>query len=94
MTQLRALAAASRRFADSLSERLADATSKQVIATVTTVTPGAAADGNALVAVTWRGTEATVNGYADSYTPAVGHRVVCAYIDNQLLVQHRIVGYP
>lgn len=85
-----------RRFADQQSTRFASARgSDRVIAIVTTAVPGGSADGSAyLVKVTWHGTEATAAGYAASYTPAVGHRVVCTFIDSQLIVDYRIVGQP
>lgn len=90
-----ALASAARRLADQQAAKITAASGGgQVIATVVAVTAGAASDGNALVQVTFRGQAVTVSGYADTYTPAVGHRVVCAYIDNQLVVQHRIIGHP
>lgn len=91
----RELAAAARRFADATSARIADAPgARQIIATVSTVTAGAASDGNALVTVSWRGVDITAAGFAASYTPIVGHRVVCDLIDNQLIVAYRIVGQP
>lgn len=91
----RELAAISRRFADTNSSRIAAAEStRQVLVTIATVTVGGAGDGNALVKVSWRGQTVTVAGYAASYTPVVGHRVVCDYIDNQLIVAYRVIGQP
>lgn len=92
----RELATAARQFADANSARISAAASpsREVIATVNTVTAGAASDGNAAVTVLWRGSVCAVSGYLASYTPAVGHRVVCAYIDNQLIITGRIIGQP
>jgi len=90
----RQLQAAARRFSDGQSERAARTPTGRIVATVADVQPGAASDGNALVMVTWRGGYYTANGYASSYTPAIGHRVVCDYIDNQLIVAYRVVGAP
>lgn len=86
-----------------VARRLADQISRQVAAppqdrffhaTVATVTAGAASDGNARVTVTWRGAALTASGYAASYTPVVGHRVLCVLADGQLSILHRSVGYP
>lgn len=89
------IARAARRNADHQSQRISTAGVRPVIATVTTAMAGGSHDGTAyLVKVTWRGLEVTAAGYAASYTPAVGHRVVCAFIDNQLIVLCRIVGQP
>lgn len=91
----RGVAQAARRFADRGSTQLRDIPSARLFrATVTTVTPGGASDGNALVAVTWRGEENTVADYPDSYTPVVGHRVLCALVDDQLSILHRSIGSP
>lgn len=91
----RQVAAAARRVADLNSARLRDAAGGGLHrATVTTVIPGGASDGNALVSVTWRGTELAVAGYPDSYTPVVGHRVLIAIADDQLEIFHRSVGSP
>lgn len=94
MTLSRELNQAVRRFADQNTDRLADQPTVRFLTTVTAVTAGGASDGNALVKVTWRGAELTVNGYAASYTPVVGHRVVCDYIDNQPIIAYRVVGQP
>lgn len=83
------------RVADHLTDRIADAARPgQRVATVTTVTAGGASDGNALVKVTYRGTEFQVQGYNSAYTPAVGHRVVCDVIDAQWFVSYHFVGLP
>ena len=96
MTASRAVADAARRLGDQQRQRIAAAQDAigEVIATVTTVTAGGAVDGNALVKVTWRGLEVTVNGYLNSYTPTPGDRVLCGYVDSQLIVKGRIVGSP
>ena len=90
------LAEAARAFADSHSQRLADIPAARMFkATVTTVTPGAAADGHALVKVTMRDREMPVNDYPDTYTPGVGDRVRCAFDqDNELTILHRCIGAP
>lgn len=86
---------AARRFADLQSERLASVgQSRQIIATVTAVAAGNAEDGNATVVVTWRGDTYEAAGYFSTYTPAVGHRVKCSLIGDQLIVEDRIIGYP
>lgn len=91
----RALATAVRRFADANSTAIKEAKATgRFVATVAVVTAGAASDGNALVSVTWRGALVTVEGYAASYTPIAGHRVVCDLIKNQLFIAYRIIGQP
>lgn len=91
----RALDQAVRRYADQQTQALSDLPSARLFrATVATVTPGAAVDGYALVAVAWRGGELLVADYPDSYTPLVGHRVLCALVDSQLSILHRGIGYP
>ncbi|MEV6344120.1 hypothetical protein [Actinoplanes sp. NPDC051851] len=63
-------------------------------ATVTTVASGAAADGNALATVTWRGT-AVQAAYLSPYAPAVGHVVAVLYqTSGSLLILGRMVGTP
>lgn len=89
------MAQAARRLADGTTGRMASLpTSRQVLATIASVTAGGAADGNALVTVLWRGQAVTAAGYAASYTPVVGHRVVCDFVDSQLLIAYRVVGSP
>lgn len=91
----RQVAGAARRLADRQTEALAAVPSARlVVLTVTQVTAGAAADGNALVEVTWRGTPLTVSGYPDTYTPAEGDRVRCSLSDGQLFIDFRIIGRP
>jgi hypothetical protein len=91
----RELDAAVRSFADENSARLqAIPSTRQIVATIATVTAGAARDGNSLVTVTWRGRTFPVNGYNRTYTPVVGHRVICDYIDDQLFISSAPVGTP
>lgn len=95
MAPSRRLLRAAHREADRSTVKFAAAAeSPELVATVTTVTPGGAADGSALVSVTWRGVEVVVNGYPDSYTPAPGHRVYCSFVGPQLLIVFRIIGAP
>lgn len=82
------------RLADQQSDRLRETLPSKFFATVSTVSAGQASDGNALVAVTRLGQEVTVAGYYSSYTPVVGHRVVCHVIDDQIVVANRVVGHP
>lgn len=91
----RRLAEVARRFAAQANEALAAAPqSKRVKAKIAGVAPGAGSDGNALVTVLWRGSLVVANGYNRSYTPVVGHRVVCDYIDNELTIDYSPVGFP
>jgi hypothetical protein len=63
-------------------------------AVVATVTAGAAADGNALATVTWRGS-AHAAAYLASYTPVVAHTVAVAVRPPAaLLILGRVIGTP
>lgn len=62
------------------------------VGTVTAVSAGAAADGNALVTVSWRGTS-TYATYGSHYTPVVGHVVFMARTQ-PLHIIDRIIGTP
>jgi hypothetical protein len=63
-------------------------------AVVATVAAGAAADGNALVTVTWRG-QAVKAAYLASYTPTAGHVVAVIYQPPAgLMVLGRVIGTP
>lgn len=94
MTLSRELEAASRKFADRQTDRLADLPAARLMrATVDTVAPGAAGDGNALVTVTWRGASLPVADYPSSYTPVVGNRVLCALVDSELSILHHGIGW-
>ena len=87
------LGAVTRAFADGLSDRLAEIpATRSFFATVSTATAGAGPGGNYLVKVTWRGVEMTARSYNAAYTPAVGHRVLCQIIDNQLIVEGRYIN--
>ena len=91
----RALEQQARRVADQQSDKVRAAALPPIFyATVSAVSAGGSSDGNALVAVRWRGAEVTVAGYAASYTPVVNHRVVCALINNQVEILHRSIGHP
>lgn len=73
---------AARRFADRQSERLAEvAPPPQFVATVTATSP---------LSVSWRGRVLPVAGRNAAYTPAVGHRVKCVLLSDQLLIDYRI----
>ncbi len=63
--------------------------SAQVVAVAT----GAAADGNALVSIDWRGTTVEV-AYLASYAPAVGHTVLVLMQGPQLVIVGRLIGTP
>jgi len=91
----RPLQRAVRQMADRNAAALAAIPASRIfIATVAAVTPGGASDGNALVQIRWRDSIVTANAYGSTYTPAVGHRVLCALIDNQLIVTDRLIGAP
>lgn len=63
-------------------------------ATVASVAAGAAADGNALVTLTWRG-QSIKAAYLSSYTPTAGHVVAVLYQPpGGLLILGRIIGTP
>jgi hypothetical protein len=91
-----ALARAVRRLADQQSAKVAAVPAARLFrAEVTTVTAKGARDGvAAAVKVTWRGQELQVTDYPDSYTPSVGHWVLCAAVDGSLSILHRGVGHP
>lgn len=94
MTLSRRLQQQARQFADQQSDKSSGGGVRPIVATVSAVSAGGASDGNALVAVRWRDQQVTVAGYAASYTPAVGHRVMCLLVDSQLVIAFRIVGHP
>jgi hypothetical protein len=63
-------------------------------AVIASVVAGAAADGNALVTVTWRG-QAVQAAYLASYTPTVSHTVIVLYQPpGGLLILGRVLGTP
>lgn len=69
-----------------------DSGSPFAVATVTAVTAGGAADGNALVTVNWQGASVRV-AYAASYTPVVGHVVLLARTQPPVILC-RLIGTP
>lgn len=88
---------AARRLADQQRARTDPARLDPFVrAVVTTVTAAGAADGvAALVKVTWLNGEVPVSDYPDSYTPALGHSVLCVRTsDGQLSILHRCIGQP
>lgn len=63
-------------------------------AVVKTVTAAGAADGNALVTVTWRGQDVFAS-YLSSYTPVAGHVVAVVIQPPSLpLILSRVIGTP
>jgi hypothetical protein len=82
------------RLAQELTADAATVSCRLEQAVVATVTAAAAADGNALVEVTWRGgTHAAA--YLASYTPTVGHTVTVAVQPPAgLLILGRPIGTP
>lgn len=62
-------------------------------ASIVSVAAGTATDGNALVVISWLGTDVAVP-YLATYTPAAGHVVAVARTGPQLLILGRIVGTP
>lgn len=92
----RQLARAARQLADQQSARIAAMDSgSSFYATVSDVSAGASIEGQAVVKVSYRGTDTTAAGYPDSYTPVVGHRVLCLVTrDHQLAILHRSIGSP
>lgn len=69
-----------------------DSGSPFTVGTVAAVGAGGAADGNALVTITWQGTSIKV-AYAASYTPVVGHVVLLARTQ-PLVILCRLIGTP
>lgn len=63
------------------------------VGVIATVTAGAAADGNALVTVTWQGSTSAC-AYPSTYTPVVGHRVLLAIQPPQIVILCRLIGTP
>jgi hypothetical protein len=62
-------------------------------AVIAGVSAGAAADGSALVTVTWRGAS-TQAAYLASYSPTVGHVVAVVVQGGALLILGRVIGTP
>jgi hypothetical protein len=88
--------AAARRNTDWIEQTVtaAAASVAPFVATVTAVTAGAARDGTATVTAKWRGKTNVIEGYLNSYTPAIGDRVVCVSVDSQVFILGRIIGCP
>lgn len=63
------------------------------VATVAALTPGASADGVALVTVTYLGAQLPAT-YLAHYTPVVGDRVAVARVGGLLTILGRPVGFP
>lgn len=61
-------------------------------ATVVSVTPGAAKDGNARVTVNYKG-RVLAASYGAHYTPTVGHTVLVALTQPLSIIQ-RLIGTP
>lgn len=90
-----AMTPAARKLAAELSGR---ATGRRPVswlepATVFSVTPGGASDGNALCVVTWRGVTTPV-AYSAAYAPVVGHVVLLNVQPPSLVIICRVVGTP
>jgi hypothetical protein len=60
---------------------------------IASVAAGAAVDGNALVTVTWRGTNVACP-YLAGYAPTVGHNVLLLVQPPQLVILGRLIGTP
>jgi|SRR3954462_4086396 hypothetical protein len=83
------------RLADRQTARYAEVPGgRDMIATVTTVTPGAATDGGAVVTVTYRGDELPVAAYLTAQVPVVDQRALLRLVDNQLILIGRLGGFP
>lgn len=94
----RALDAAVRRAADRLLNRLqvppaGTPTGPWATAVVQAIGTGGGTDGFDLVTVTWRGDNYQAS-HLSSYTPVVGHTVLCAYNGAQLCILGRPIGTP
>jgi hypothetical protein len=77
----RELDRAARRLADQSSDAVAELPSTRVLyLTVTALAP---------VTVSWRGVAIKASAVCASYTPAVGHRVICLYDGLTLTVLDR-----
>lgn len=60
---------------------------------IITVAAGAAADGNALVTVRWRGTDIRC-AYPSTYTPVVAHVVLLLINPPMIVIACRLIGTP
>lgn len=89
----RQLADVVRRFADQSSSLLDSVPSlRAFVATVSDVVAAGSPGGNALVTVSWRGSELTANAYHASYAPTIGDTVECHLIDSQLIVVDKLAS--
>lgn len=64
------------------------------LGSVSSVTAGGAADGNALVQVSYRGSSNAAAGYLNTYTPVANDWVLFVRVDDQLIVLGRVIGRP
>ena len=81
-----------------LADLIADAASgpdllRMEQGTIVSVAAGAAADGNALVTVSWRGTSVACP-YPSTYTPGAGHVVLLLVAIPRLVIIARLIGTP
>ena len=90
----REVARAARRLADQQKALATAQPTGRFWATITTFTPNGASDGGDLVKVTYQGTEVTAACYLYPYTPAIGDRVLCEYVESQLVVDGKPLGTP
>lgn len=81
------------RFTAMLLDRAADEAAELPSATVVAVTPGAAADGNALVTVRYLGADLKLP-YMAHYTPGVGHKVTLGRVGGTWVIFGRVIGFP
>lgn len=63
------------------------------LGTISTVTAGAAADGNAAVTVTV-GSTTFPAPYLAAYSPTVGHQVLVVTVDSSPVILGRVIGLP
>lgn len=87
------MANARTRLADQLAALAGTPGVRMEPAVILTVAAGAAADGNALVTVTWRGTDIAAP-YPSTYTPVVGHTVLLLVAPPQVVIIGRYIGTP
>lgn len=89
----RQLAGAVRRLADQSSAQLENLPSlRAFVATVSDVVAAGSPGGNALVTVSWRGSDLVANAYHASYAPTIGDTVECHLIDSQLIVADKLAS--
>lgn len=95
MSRQRSMTPATRRLAAELSGRATGRRPSSWLepATVFSVVPGGASDGNALATVTWRGVQVPV-AYAAAYVPVVGHVVLLNVQPPSVVILCRVIGTP